>query len=99
MRALIILAPALLLGACQVTEDKNNGSTTVSYNQDVAENAGQDVVNAAGEAASAITNDTKQAGAAVGQGAREAGAAARNVDVDVSVTNKAQENQAANSKR
>ena len=92
MRALIILAPALLLGACQVTEDKNNSTTSVSYNQDVAENAGQDVANAAKEAAGAITNDTKQAGAAVGAGAREAGAAARNVDVDVSVNNKAATN-------
>ena len=99
MRTLIILVPALLLGACQVTEDKNNGSTTVAFNQDVAENAGQDVANAAKEAAGAITNDTKQAGAAVGAGAREAGAAARNVDVDVSVNNKADENKAATNKQ
>jgi len=93
MRALIILAPAAVaLAACQVTEDKANGQTTISYNQDVAENAGKDVVNAAGEAGAAITNDTKQAGAAVSEGARKAGDAARNVDVDVSVNNKAAAN-------
>ena len=78
MRALIILAPALLLGACQVTEDKANGQTTVSYNQDVAENAGATALNTVDQAAGAIVNDTK-----------EAAATARNVDVDVKVdTNK-----------
>lgn len=74
MRALIILAPALLLGACQVTEDKANGSTTVSYNQDVAENAGATALNTVDQAADAIVNDTKEAGAAI-----------RNVDIDVTV--------------
>ena len=74
MRALIILAPALLLGACQVTEDKANGSTTVSYNQDVAENAGATALNTVDQAADAIVNDTKEAGAAI-----------RNVEVDVTV--------------
>ena len=83
MRALILFAPALLLGACQVTEDKANGSTTVAFNQDVAENAGADAMNAASEAAGAISNDAKEAGAAVG-----------NLDVDLTVSNKAQENQA-----
>ena len=63
MRALIILAPALLLGACQVTEDKANGQTTVSYNQDVAENAGATALNTVDQAAGAIVNDTKEAAA------------------------------------
>ena len=81
MRALIILAPALLLGACQVTEDKANGSTTVAFNQDVAENAGATALNSVTEAAGAISNDAKEAGAAVG-----------NMDVDLTVSNKAQEN-------
>ena len=89
MRALIILAPALLLGACQVTEDKANGSTTVSYNQDVAENAGATALNSAKEAGNAIVADTKEAGAAAGAEARKAGAAIRNTDVDVTVNNKA----------
>ena len=74
MRALIILAPALLLGACQVTEDKANSQTTVSYNEDVAENAGAAALNTLDQAAGAIVNDTKEAGAAV-----------RNLDVDVKV--------------
>ena len=89
MRALIILAPALLLGACQVTEDKNNRSTTVAFNQDVAENAGATVLNSAHEAANAIASDTKKAGAAAGAEAQKAGAAVRNIDIDVKVDNKA----------
>ena len=74
MRALIIIAPALLLGACQVTEDKANSQTTVSYNEDVAENAGAAALNTLDQAAGAIVNDAKEAGAAV-----------RNLDVDVKV--------------
>ncbi len=85
MRALIILAPALLLGACQVTEDKANGQTTVSYNEDVAANAGAAALNTVDEAATAIVNDTREAGAAISENAKEAGAAARNLDVDVKV--------------
>ena len=89
MRVIIILAPAILLAACQVTEDKNNGSTTVAFNQAVAENAGATVMNSANEAATAIASDAKQAGAAASAGAQKAGAAVRNVDVDVKVENKA----------
>ena len=78
MRPLIILAPALLLGACQVTDDKANDQVSVTYNQDVAENAGAAALNTIDQAAGAIVNDTKEAGAAL-----------KNVDVDVSVdTNK-----------
>ena len=84
MRALIILAPALLLGACQVTDDKTNDQVTVSYNQDVAENAGAAALNTVDQAAGAIINDTKEAGAAV-----------RNIDVDVSVDTKKDNNQTA----
>jgi hypothetical protein len=87
MRALIVLAPALLLSACQVTEDKANDQTTIAYNQDVAENAGETALNTVNEAAGAIVNDTKAAGAAVG-----------NLDVDVSVNNKADGNSAAPAK-
>ena len=84
MRALIILAPALLLGACQVTDDNANNQVTVSYNQDVAENAGATALNTIDRAAGAIVNDTKEAGAAI-----------RNIDVDVSVGNKTDGNQSA----
>ena len=84
MRALIIFAPALLLGACQVTDDKANDQVTVSYNQDVAENAGATALNTIDQAAGAIVNDTKEAGAAV-----------KNFDVDVRVGTKNDNNQAA----
>ena len=89
MRLLIILTPALLLGACQVTEDKANGSTTVAFNQDVAKDAGATALNSAKEAGNAIVADTKQAGAAAGAEAKKAGAAIRNTDIDVTVNNKA----------
>ncbi|HEV2043091.1 MAG TPA: hypothetical protein VGR05_00280 [Sphingomicrobium sp.] len=84
MRALLLFAPALLLGACQVTDDKANDQVTVSYNQDVAENAGATALNTIDQAAGAIVNDTKEAGNAV-----------RNIDVDVSVSNKKDGNSAA----
>lgn len=84
MHKIILLAPALLLGACQVTDDKANDQVTVSYNQDVAENAGATALNTIDQAAGAIVNDTKEAGAAV-----------KNLDVDVRVGNKKDGNQAA----
>ena len=77
MRKLLILAPALMFGACQVTDDKANDQVTVSYNEDVAENAGAAALNTIDQAAGAIINDTKEAGAAV-----------RNIDVDVDVGTK-----------
>ena len=84
MRAIIILAPALLLGACQVSEDKANDQVSISYNQDVAENVGADALNTVNQAAGAIVNDTKEAGQAV-----------QNIDVDVNVGNNNPTNQAA----
>ena len=87
MRFTLILAPALLLGACQVTDDKTNDQVTVSYNQDVAENVGANALNTIDQAAGAIVNDTKEAGAAV-----------KNLDVDVRVGTKNDTNQAAPAK-
>ena len=84
MRNIILLAPALLLGACQVTDDKANDQVSVTYNQDVAENAGAAAPNTIDRAAGAIVNDTKEAGAAV-----------KNLDVDVRVGTKNDGNQAA----
>ena len=84
MRALLILAPALLLGACQVTDDKGNDQVTVSYNEDVAQNAGAAALNTIDQAAGAIVNDTKEAAAAV-----------KNVDVDVDVDTNTSNNQPA----
>ena len=69
---LLLIAPLFLLAACDVTE--GNNSTTLSYNQDAAENAVADVANAAEEAGEAIANGTE-----------EAVESAKNVDVDVDV--------------
>ena len=54
--------PLLLLGACQVSKDENNGTTSVTYNSDVAENAAADVGNTAQNIASDIGNDIKKTG-------------------------------------
>jgi hypothetical protein len=75
---LIVLVPIALLAACQVSE--GNNSVTVSYNEDVAENAAADIANGVEEAAEAVTN-----------GAQEAGATIRNTDIDVDVDTKAGE--------
>ena len=56
---LIMIAPFALLAACQVSE--GNNSTTLSYNQDVAENAVADIANGAEEAGEAIANGTEEA--------------------------------------
>ena len=56
---LIFIAPFALLAACQVSE--GNNSVTVAYNQDVAENAVDDVANAAEEAGEAIASGTEEA--------------------------------------
>ena len=84
MRALIIIAPALLLGACQVSNDKANDQVSISYNEDVAENIGASAINTVDQAAGAIVNDTKEAGQAV-----------KNIDVDVNIDNNNPTNQAA----
>ncbi len=54
--------PLLLLGACQVSKDENNGTTSLTYNSDVAENAAADVSNTAENIAADIGNDVKNTG-------------------------------------
>jgi len=54
--------PILLLGACQVSKDDNNGTTTVAYNSDVAENTAADVGNTAQNIAADIGNDVQATG-------------------------------------
>jgi hypothetical protein len=78
MRAAIIILPLLILGACNVSTDDKNDSTTVQYNQDMAENVGAEVANQAGAIAGHISNDVQDAGQAV---QNEVG----DVDVDVDV--------------
>ena len=62
MRVAIAAIPLLLLGACQVSKDDQNGTTSVTYNSDVAENAAADVGNTASNIAADIGNDVKATG-------------------------------------
>jgi hypothetical protein len=52
----------LLLGACQVSKDDNNGTMSVTYNSDVAENAAADVGNTAQNIGADIANDVQKTG-------------------------------------
>lgn len=70
--------PLLLLGACQVSKDEANGTTSVTYNSDVAENAAADIGNTAENIASDIGNDVQQTGDKI---QNKVG----NTDVDVNV--------------
>jgi len=54
--------PLLLLGACQVSKDETNGTASVTYNSDVAENAAADIGNTAQNIASDIGNDVQKTG-------------------------------------
>ncbi|HEX6218745.1 MAG TPA: hypothetical protein VFZ35_05670 [Sphingomicrobium sp.] len=73
MRYLIIL-PVMLLAACQVSKDSDNGTITAEFNQDVAENAAADVGNFAENVGGAIANEADQTADKL-----------ENVDVDVDV--------------
>jgi hypothetical protein len=59
MRIAIAAIPLLLLGACQVSKDNGNGTVSVTYNSDVAENAAADVGNTAQNIANDIGKDVK----------------------------------------
>jgi hypothetical protein len=59
MRIAIAAIPLLLLSACQVSKDDQNGTTSITYNSDVAENAAADVGNTAQNIAADIGNDVK----------------------------------------
>lgn len=61
MRILLAI-PVLLLGACQVSKDNGNGTTSVTYNSDVAENAATDIGNTAQNIAADIGNDVQKTG-------------------------------------
>jgi hypothetical protein len=74
----ILLALPLLLGACQVSKDDQNGTTSVTYNEDVAANAAADVGNTAENIANDIGNDVKNTSADI---KNKVG----NTDVDVNV--------------
>ena len=56
---ILLAAPLLLLGACNVQRDAGNDTTTVSFNEDVAANAAEDVGNAAEDLGASISNEAK----------------------------------------
>ena len=62
MRIALAAIPLLMLGACQVSKDDTNGTTSVTYNSDVAENAAADVGNTAQNIAADIGNDIQKTG-------------------------------------
>ena len=76
---ILFAVPLLLLGACRVTKDDN--STTLSFNEDVAANAAEDIGNAAENLGGAIANEADQTAAKVENKVGD-------VDVDVNVTRK-----------
>ena len=75
--------PLRLLGACQVSKDDNNGTASITYNSDVAENAAADVGNTAENIATDIGNDVKATGDKI-----ENKVGNKDVDVDVKTENK-----------
>ncbi len=89
MRILFAI-PILLLGACQVSKDDANGTTSVTYNSDVAENAAADIGNTAQNIGADIANDVQRTGDKIQN-------KVDNTDVDVNVnTDVKTENTAAN---
>lgn len=62
MRIALAAIPLLLLGACQVSKDNSNGTTSVTYNSQLAENAAADVGNTAQNIANDIGSDVKNTG-------------------------------------
>ena len=74
---ILLAVPLLMLGACQVSKDDN--STTVSFNEDVAANAAADAGNFAENVGGMIANDVEQTADKV---QNEIG----DVDVDVNVS-------------
>ena len=88
MRILFAI-PILLLGACQVSKDEANGTTSVTYNSDVAENAAADIGNTAQNIAADIGNDVQKTGDKI---ENKVG----NTDVDIKVDKNVQSNASEN---
>ena len=76
---ILIAAPLLLLGACNVDRDQANDTTTLSFNEAVAENTLEDVGQTAENIGGVIANEAEQT---AGKVENEVG----DVDVDVDVT-------------
>jgi hypothetical protein len=62
MRLLLAIPAIVSLAACQVSKDEANDSMSVTYNQDVAENAAADVGNTVTDVAGAVANDVHREG-------------------------------------
>ncbi len=77
--------PLLLLAACQVSKDDTNGTTSVTYNGDLAENTAADIGNAAQNIGSDIGNDLQETGDKVSNKVGDV-----DVDVDADVDTNAQ---------
>jgi hypothetical protein len=84
-----LAAPALLLGACNVT-DNGNGSSTISVDENRIEQGADALANGASQAGATAANAVENAGPAIEQSAADiqerAGRVAdkvENVDVDV----------------
>lgn len=75
---ILIAVPLLLVGACNVTKDDANDSTTVTFDQERAENTLEDVGDAAQNIGGVIVNDVQATGQKL---QNEVG----DVDVDVDV--------------
>ena len=69
----------LVLSACQVSKDEENGTTTVEFNDDVAENTLESAASTAGNVAGDAANEAQEIGQTV---KNEVG----DVDVDVDVS-------------
>ena len=54
--------PLLLLAACEVSKDEANGTTSVTYNEEVAANMAADVGNTAENVAADIGNEARTTG-------------------------------------
>ncbi len=89
LAAPITLALGLALPACQVSKDDANGTTSVTYNSDVAENAAADIGNTAQNIAADIGNDVQKTGDKI---ENKVG----NTDVNVKVDKDVQTNTAEN---
>lgn len=74
---IIFALPLLALGACNVSNDGNNGAVTLEYNQQRIEQGASDVRNVASDVATSVGNVATSTGRAIGN---EVG------DIDVDVT-------------
>lgn len=90
MRMLLAI-PLLLLGACQVSKDNGNGTTSVTYNSEVAENAASDVSNTAQNVAADIGNDVQKTGEKIENKVGNTDVSVK-VNTDVKTENKAEKN-------